>query len=458
MSQRVETQYLNRTLSMETGKVARQAHGAVWLQHGSLVVLAAVVSPDTRREGIDFFPLTVDYRERFTAVGKFPGGYLKRESRPTDKEVLTARCIDRPLRPLFPEGYINEVQIMVQVLSADPLEDPDTMAVTAASACVCASNIPFNGPVGAVRVSKIDGVLKINAPLEDRKKSTLDFVVAGTRDKIIMIEGQAKESPEAEVNEAILEGHRQIQPLIKMQEDLARQMNIAKKAYTPVLPSAALEKAMAEAAGAQVAKAVRIAGKAERASTLATIKLECIAPLAADERFAAEDPMVFAAGFDRLVGREIRKMMLTDKRRVDGRGYDDIRPITCEVGILPRTHGSALFTRGETQSVVVVTLGTADDAQDIETLAGDTSKKFMLHYTFPPYSVGEAKPVRGPSRRDIGHGDLAERSLRPIVPADFMYTIRVTGAGDGHRGRRGPLWRHGLQSVGFRDGCDGRSG
>ena len=426
MIERVETQYLNRALSLETGKVARQAHGAVMLQHGSLVVLATVVSPEPLREGIDYFPLMVDYRERFTAVGKFPGGYLKRESRPTDKEVLTARCIDRPLRPLFPKGYFSEVQVMVQVLSADPAEDPDTMAVIAASACIHTSDIPFGGPVGAVRISKIDGVLKVNVPCEERRKSTLDVVVAGTREKVIMIEGHAKQAPETEVNEAICFGHEQLQPLITLQEELAKKTGTAKRAYTPILPSAGLVKAVEAAAKAKVAEAVRIAGKAERGTALANLKDELVKPLATDARFSGENPMVFGMAFDDLVGQELRAMLLNEQKRVDGRGLDDIRPISCEVGILPRTHGSALFTRGETQSVVVVTLGTADDAQDVEMLSGEMSKKFMLHYTFPPYSVGEAKPVRGPSRRDIGHGDLAERSLRPVLPEEFMYTIRVT--------------------------------
>jgi polyribonucleotide nucleotidyltransferase len=410
---------------METGRIARQAHGAIWLQHGSLVVLATAVSPDTIREGVDFFPLTVDYRERFTAVGKFPGGFIKRESRPTEKETLTARCIDRPLRPLFPNGYFNEVQIMVMVLSADPTEDPDTLGLVAASAAVHISNIPFAEPIGAVRVSKIDGQLKINVPFEERQKSTLDFVVAGTRSKIVMIEGAARQAPEAEVNEAILFGQQQLQPLIDMQEELVKKLGRTKRTYTPILPSAAMT-ALVAGMRPRVAQALKISGKTERNTQLSALRNELAGAVALDAGLAAENKMVLPIAFDELVGACMQEMILREQKRVDGRGVDDIRAITSEVGILPRTHGSALFVRGETQSVAVVTLGTSDDAQRMELLSGETEKKFMLHYSFPPYAVGEAKPIRGPGRREIGHGDLAERSLRQVMPEEFMYTIRIT--------------------------------
>jgi len=427
MPTKVETQFLNRALSLETGKIARQAHGAVWLQHGSLVILATAVSPNERREGVDYFPLNVDYRERYTAVGRFPGGYIKREGRPTDKEILTARCIDRPLRPLFPADYFNEVQIIVQVMSADPAEDPDTMAVVAASACVAVSDIPINALVGAVRVSKIDGELRINAPHEARERATLDFVVAGTREKVIMIEGTARQAPEADVHEAIMVGQRELQPLIALQEELARQAGVQKRAYTPVAPCERT-KAAVQAARDKVCAALRITHKTERNAALSAIKDEIRAALEADASAGAApvDAMALGLAYDELVGACMRAMILQEQRRVDGRGLDELRPITCEVGLLPRTHGSALFMRGETQSIGVTTLGTAEDEQEIELLHGETTKKFMLHYSFPPYSVGEAKPVRGPGRREIGHGDLAERSLRPVVPEDFTYTIRVT--------------------------------
>ncbi len=425
MATRQEITYLGQPLSLETGRIARQAHGAVVLQHGNLMILATAVSPDTRREGIDFFPLTVDYRERYTAVGKFPGGYIKRESRPTEKEILTMRCIDRPMRPLFPKGYLNEVQIMIQVLSADRQEDPDTMAVTAASAAVCISDIPFPGPMAAVRVSKIDGELKINVSSEERNRSTLDFVVAGTREKIVMIEGEAKEAPEDEVAAAICFGFEQLQPMITLQEELISKAGKPKRSFTPVLPGERLTTTV-QGLKDEVMQALQITAKTERNQLLAEIQEGFITRLGEDESFAAEDPATFPIAFDDLVGDCMRSLILEKGVRVDGRGLEDIRPISCEVGILPRTHGDALFTRGETQSLAVTTLGTSDDAQKIELLSGETSKRFMLHYTFPPYSVGEARPVRGPGRREIGHGNLAERSLHPVVPDDFMYTIRIT--------------------------------
>lgn len=425
MPTKVETQFLNRPLSLESGKIARQAHGAVWLQHGSLVILATAVSPNERREDMDYFPLNVDYRERYTAVGRFPGGYIKREGRPTDKEILTARCIDRPLRPLFPADYFNEVQIMVQVLSADPAEDPDTMAVVAASACIAASDIPINALVGAVRVSKVDGQWRINPSHEERERATLDFVVAGTREKVIMIEGTARQAPEAEVHEAIMLGQRELQPLITLQEELARQLGVQKRAYTPVKPCERCLAAVAQVRD-QVEAALHITNKTERNTMLKTIKDGVRAALEAEAGAAPVDALGFNMAFDELVGDCMQTMILREHKRVDGRGLDELRPITCEVGLLPRTHGSAFFMRGETQSIGVTTLGTAEDEQEIELLHGETTKKFMLHYSFPPYSVGEAKPVRGPGRREIGHGDLAERSLRPVVPEDFTYTIRVT--------------------------------
>lgn len=425
MSAKVETQFIGRTISFETGRVARQAHGAVLLQHGDLVLLATAVSPETRREGIDFFPLTVDYRERFTAVGKFPGGYIKRESRPTEKEILTMRCIDRPMRPLFPRGYLNEVQIMIQVLSADRAEDPDTMAVTAASAAVCVSDIPFPEPIAAVRVSKIDGQLCINASFEDRPRSELDFVIAGSKEKVVMIEGEAKQASEADVHEAICFAFEQLQPLIALQEELVQKAGKPKRAFTPVLPSKKVEAEVNQLKD-EINDALAISGKQERNETLAAIQEGFITRLTEDEAFAEEDPATFPMAFDELVGECMRAMILDQQKRVDGRSLDEIRPITCEVGILPRTHGAALFTRGETQSLAVTTLGTGEDEQKVELLSGDTVKKFMLHYTFPPYSVGEARMIRGPGRREIGHGNLAERSLRPVVPEDFMYTIRIT--------------------------------
>jgi len=425
MSAKVETQFIGRTCSFETGRIARQAHGAVLLQHGDLVLLATAVSPETRREGLDFFPLTVDYRERFTAVGKYPGGYIKRESRPSEKEILTMRCIDRPMRPLFPKGYMNEVQIMIQVLSADRNEDPDTMAITAASAAVCVSDIPFPEPIAAVRVSKIDGQLCINATFEDRERSELDFVIAGSKESVVMIEGEAKQAPEATVHEAICFGFEQLQPLIALQEDLVQKAGKPKREFTAVLPSEKVETEV-NALKDEVYDAMAITGKHERNDMLSAIQKGFITRLTESEEFAEEDPATFPIAYDELVGECMRTMILEQQKRVDGRKLDEVRQIDCEVGILPRTHGAALFTRGETQSLAVTTLGTGEDQQKVELLSGDTVKKFMLHYTFPPYSVGEARMIRGPGRREIGHGNLAERSLRTVVPEDFNYTIRIT--------------------------------
>ena len=422
---KVETSFLGQTLSFETGKVARQAHGAVMLQHGDLVILATAVSPNERREGLDFFPLTVDYRERFTAVGKYPGGYIKRESRPSEKEILTMRCVDRPMRPLFPKGYLNEVQIMLQVLSADSNEDPDTLAMCAASVAVCLSGVPFAGPMGAIRVAKIDGEYKMNPSNSERENASLEFVIAGTRDKIVMIEGEANQAPEAEVNEAICLAHKALQPQIDLQEELIEKAGVVLREYTPVLPTDKVKAICAELKN-KIAETLNISGKHERNSTLSEIKKDLMTSLAENEDLADEDSATFPMAYDDLIGECMREKILKDKKRVDGRGLEDVRQITCEVGFLPRTHGSALFTRGETQSIAVTTLGTSDDEQRIETLSGDDKKRFMLHYTFPPYSVGEARMIRGPGRREIGHGNLAERSLKVMIPDDYKYTIRIT--------------------------------
>ena len=422
---KVETSFLDQTLSFETGKIARQAHGAVVLQHGDLVLLATAVSPDERREGLDFFPLTVDYRERFTAVGKFPGGYIKRESRPTEKEILTMRCIDRPMRPLFPKGYLNEVQIMIQVLSADTKQDPDTYAMCAASAAVCLSGVPYAGPMGAVRVAKVNGEFVLNPTNSQREDASLEFVIAGTREKVIMIEGEADQATEAEVHEAICLGHKALQPQIDLQLELIEKVGVVPREYTPVLPSEKV-KAVCEKFKNKIADTLNIQGKHERNSTLAQIKKDFIAELTDNEEYAEEDPVTFPMAFDDIVGECMRAKIINEKKRVDGRGLEDVRPINCEVALLPRTHGSALFTRGETQALAVTTLGTSDDEQRIELLSGDEAKRFMLHYTFPPYSVGEARMLRGPGRREIGHGNLAERSLKKLVPKDYKYTIRIT--------------------------------
>ena len=345
MVSKVETEFLGKTLSIETGRVAKQAHGAVILQHGDLVLLATAVSPYEVKEDTDFFPLTVDYRERFPAVGKFPGGYMKRENRPTDKEILTMRCIDRPMRPLFPADYYNEVQIMLQVLSAKRDEDPDVMAVTAASAAIAVSDIPFAATLAAVRVVKVDGELIINPNDEQRSKALLDFVVAGSADKVVMIEGEAKQAPEPEVTEAIAYAFKALQPLIKLQDELAAKIGVQKREYTHIKAS---EKAQAvcETYRDRITEALMIKGKAERNDALNALRDAYKEEVLAIEECAEENPIGLSVAFEDLTGVCLRKLIREKSHRVDGRGLDDIRPISCETGFLPRCHGSALFTRG----------------------------------------------------------------------------------------------------------------
>ena len=368
MVSKVETEFLGKKLTIETGRVAKQAHGAVILQHGDLVLLATAVSPYEVKEDTDFFPLTVDYRERFPAVGKFPGGYMKRENRPTDKEILTMRCIDRPMRPLFPADYYNEVQIMLQVLSAKRDEDPDVMAVTAASAAVAVSDIPFACTLAAVRVVKVDGELIINPNDEQRSKALLDFVVAGSADKVVMIEGEARQAPEAEVTEAIAYAFKELQPLIKLQDELAAKLGVVKREYTHIKAG---EKAQAvcETYRDRITEALMIKGKAERNDALNALRDAFKEEVLALEECAEENVIALNVAFEDLTGVCLRKLIREKSHRVDGRGLDEIRPISCETGFLPRCHGSALFTRGETQALVTTTLGTADDAQGIEGLS-----------------------------------------------------------------------------------------
>ena len=426
MITKTEIKFLNSFVSLETGRIARQAHGAVVLQNDDLVILATAVSPETRDTTSDFFPLTVEYRERMTAVGKFPGGYIKRESKSTEKETLTARCIDRPMRPLFPSDYFNEVQIIVQVLSADKEYDPDVMSVTAASAAIAVSDIPFSALMAAVRVIKLNDKFIINPNYAERKSASLDFVVAATKDKVVMIEGEAKQAPESDVVAAINYAFEQMQPLIQLQEDLAVKAQVKKREYTPVAATAKTIE-ICETFRTKVLDAIYIPGKVERNNAIAQIKEEFFAAITTNEELAAiETPITMAIAFDEMIGKCMRDNIRTNGKRPDGRTADEVRQITCEVGILPKAHGAALFTRGETQSLAVVTLGTVDDMQMTETLAGEFGKSFMLHYSFPPYSVGEAKPIRAPGRREIGHGNLAERSLKFLVPQNFNYTIRIT--------------------------------
>jgi len=422
----VERELGGRTLRIETGQMARQAHGSVRVQYGDTVVLVTATRADPR-EGIDFFPLTVEYREMTYAAGKIPGGFFKREGRPSTKETLTCRMIDRPLRPLFPEGYRDEVQVVSLVLSADQENDPDILSMIGASAALCLSPIPWDGPIGAVRLA-LDGDDFVLMPTHSqREASSLDIAVAGHRGSINMIEVGASEAPEEKIMEGLEQSQAFIQTVIEMQEELVQKAGKPKQEFAGPKDVSALEQQI-EAQfldGLQTAK--HIAGKIERSTACNDLKTQAreaiLGPDGETEEWSASD---FKLAWRNVEDRLIRKMLLAGER-TDGRKPDDLRPISCEVGVTPRTHGSALFTRGETQALVVTTLGTGDDQQIIDGLIEEYRKTFILHYNFPPFSVGEVRFMRGPRRRDIGHGALAEKSLGGVVPTgeEFPYTIRT---------------------------------
>lgn len=431
---RVERQIGGRTLSIETGSLAKQAAGSVTIQYGDTVVFGAVVRANPR-EGIDFFPLQVDYRERRAAAGKFPGGFMKREGRPTTKEILTARLIDRPLRPLFPKGFIDEVQIHLNVLAADQQNDPDILAGIAASACVAISNIPFLSPTAHVRVGQIDGQFILNPTHEQLVESQFDLVVAGTRHYVNMIEIGAHETPEDTIADAIEFGHKAIIEIVGMIEELQQKAGHEKVGGGQPLDPELLNTVRSRAE-AKIREVKGHPGKLDRAEAVDQILADLLAELAP----APTDPNTsyLAVLTNRDQQKKIRaafaeveeqatRLAILDGVRPDGRSYTDIRPISCAAGVLPRVHGSAVFTRGETQALCTVTLGTSSDEQLIDGLQEEYSQKFMLHYNFPSYSVGEVRPIRGPGRREIGHGALAERSLIAVLPTVdvFPYTVRI---------------------------------
>ncbi|HLW68257.1 MAG TPA: polyribonucleotide nucleotidyltransferase [Gemmataceae bacterium] len=425
---RVELSLNDQILSLETGKLAKQAHGAVVVRMGDTVVLAAAVEGEAK-EGQDFFPLTVDYREKAYAAGKFPGGFIKREGRPSTKEILTARLCDRPIRPLFPSNYFNEVQIQIIVLSADKDHDPDVLSIIGSSAALHLSQIPFLHPTGAVRIGRVGGQLIVMPNHSQMEESDLDLIVAGTKSAVTMIEGFAREMREEEMAEAIMFGHKQIAKVIDLIEQLRKAAGLPDK----IPPAAAEPNPLIEIFLKRFADEFRIrkqtSGKLERAEKIKEMKTrieaEFLAPAAGET-----EPKYSAAQVNQAFGileeRVVREMIL-EGQRIDGRTSKQIRSISCEVGVLPRTHGSAIFQRGETQALVVTTLGTVSDEQRVEGLAEEYSKKFMLDYNFPPFSVGECRPIRGPGRREIGHGMLAERSLKAVLPppAKFPYTVRL---------------------------------
>jgi polyribonucleotide nucleotidyltransferase len=419
-----EFEWNGRSFLMEAGDLAKQASGSVRVQYGETVVLVTAVASKAPREGVDFFPLMVDYQEMTYAAGRIPGGFFKREGRPSEKEILTSRLIDRPLRPLFPKGYINEVQIVATVLSADEENDPDILGMIGASAALEISDIPFCGPIAGVRVGRIDGKLVCNPINTELKKSEIDLIIAGNREGIVMVEGGANFIAEDVMLEALIFGHQSLQKILDIQEEMKREIGRPKVTVPlPVVDSELKEKVTSFSAD-RMRAALQVRNKAERHKAMDDLYLEAVEKFSGENGEKKNDVTMIFSDLEREI---VRNMILKEKRRIDGRGLKDIRPIDCRVGVLPRTHGSALFTRGETQVLAVTTLGTSSDEQKIDSLIGETYKSFMLHYNFPPFSVGEVRPLRGPSRREIGHGALAEKSIARILPDNdnFPYTIRI---------------------------------
>jgi polyribonucleotide nucleotidyltransferase len=423
---REELDWAGRKLVLETGKMARQADGAVVATYGETTVLATVVAAKAAKPGADFFPLTVNYQEKAFAAGRIPGGYFKREGRPSEKETLVSRLIDRPIRPLFPDGYRNETQVVATVLSHDLENDPDIVAMVASSAALTLSGVPFMGPVGAARVGFINGALKVNPALEELKDSLLDLVVAGTSDAVLMVESEAKELSEVTMLRAVMAGHAGFQPVIDAIVRLAEKA--AKQPRDLAIPDRhKIETAVREVAEAELREAYKITAKQDRYNAVDAVKAKVIAalfPADAEPEFSKEQ---VAEVFHDLQAKVVRWNILDTGIRIDGRDVKTVRPIVAEVGILPRTHGSALFTRGETQALVVATLGTGEDEQYVDSLEGTYKERFLLHYNFPPYSVGEIGRMGSPGRREIGHGKLAWRAIRPMLPtaAEFPYTVRI---------------------------------
>ncbi len=424
MVNRVELNIDGKTLAIEKGRVAKQASGAVLVQYGDTIVLVSVVASDEPDYGRDFLPLFVDYREKSYAAGKIPGGFFKREGRPSEKEILSARQIDRPLRPFFPKGYLHEVQIMATVLSYDQENDPDILSVIGASTALAVSDIPFPVCLGAVKIGLGPDGYIINPTTAQLEENRLDITVVGTKDSVVMVEGGALEISEDELLGAIKTAQKPITQIIELQENLQELCGKEKKSFSPLPIDPELEKKVREEATRQVTEALLLQEKSERNDKLNEIRNTLIEKLADD--YPESEAMIHQF-VDDIEKEEMRRMILEENKRVDGRGPDDIRPISCEVGVLPRTHGSALFTRGQTQALAVVTLGTSSDEQRIDSIEGESSKAFMLHYNFPPFSVGEVRMIRGPARREIGHGALAERALKATIPHEsvFPYTIRI---------------------------------
>jgi polyribonucleotide nucleotidyltransferase len=424
MYKRLEIDFHGRPLSIETGRLAKQAHGSALAQYGETVVLATVVSAHEPNTNVDFLPLTVDYQERTFAAGKIPGGFFKREGRPSEKEILTSRLVDRSIRPLFPKGYDRETQVVVSVLSADRENDSDTLALIAVSAAIEVSDVPHNGPVAAVRMGRIDGKLVVNPMVSQIEESDISLVVAATPEAIVMLEGGAQIVDEEPILEALFTAHEEMQPIFEIQRQLRKMAGKPKREFKPKVLDPELLNTVRERIAGEVEKALAAASKKERSTALYALSDRTVAELA--PQFPGREKQL-AEACDRVVRDRVRREILEHDKRIDDRSSTEIRPLSAIVHSLPRTHGSAIFTRGETQVLATVTLGTSSDEQKIDALLGEYYKKFILHYNFPPFSTGETKFLRGPSRRDIGHGALAERALAPVLPSDekFPYTIRV---------------------------------
>ncbi|MDB5502897.1 MAG: Polyribonucleotide nucleotidyltransferase, partial [Tardiphaga sp.] len=422
----VEIDWGGRPLKLETGKIARQADGAVIATYGETVVIATVVAAKTAKDGIDFLPLTVDYIEKTYAAGRIPGGYFKREGRPTEKETLVSRLIDRPIRPLFVDGWRNETQVVVTVLSHDMENDPDILALVATSAALTISGAPFKGPIGAARVGFINDEYVLNPTLDEMADTQLDLVVAGTGDAVLMVESEAKELGEEIMLGAVMFGHRHFQPVIKAIIELAEKA-AKEPREVAVIDDSAIEKEMLGLVETELRAAYSLPIKQERYAAVGAVKKKAMAHYFPEGQEPKYDKLRIAGVFKELESQIVRLNILDTKKRIDGRDLTTVRPIVCEVGVLPRAHGSALFTRGETQALVVTTLGTGEVEQYIDSLSGTYKEQFLLHYNFPPYSVGETGRMGGTKRREIGHGKLAWRAIHPVLPPhhEFPYTVRV---------------------------------
>lgn len=426
MKKQVELHWGGRTITLETGALARQSNGAIWARYADTVVLATAVAMPEPREGTDFLPLTVNYQEKSYAAGKIPGGFFKREGRPTEKDTLTSRLVDRSIRPLFPKGFNHETQIIINILSVDRENDPDILSLIASSAALIVSDLPFDIAVGAVRVGMIDGHYILNPTFTQLESSRMDLIVAGTDEALIMVEGEAKEVTEEEMLGALEFAHAEIRAVVDLQEQLRSAAGKEKDDFAAKELDESLAETLESEFQGPMSKAFRIADKKARGLELSRIRDQAV-----EQYSLAENDELLAGQIDDILRslekKMMRTMVLEDDRRIDGRKPDEIRPISCEVGVLPRAHGSALFTRGETQVLAVTTLGTSDDEQIVDALEADYRRKFMLHYNFPPFSTGEVKFLRGPARREIGHGNLAQRSLSSVIPDKerFPYTVRV---------------------------------